>query len=102
MRPMDGVELTRRLRQIDFPAKVILPTTFETDEQTYRGFKAGIATCILKDIEIVRLVHAIPLVRSGQRIIHFHIGATLAEHVAAPSLTARYQRSHREGTVKAP
>lgn len=89
MRPIDGVQLTSAIRMLDPSARVIILTTYDTDEEVFRGFRAGIATYLLKDIDSVRLVEAIRLVHSGKRLIPSAIAARLAEHVAADALTAR-------------
>ena len=40
MRPMDGVELTRHIRELSPNARVILLTTYDTDEEIFRGLRA--------------------------------------------------------------
>ncbi len=89
MRPMDGVEFTSRLRARVHDAKVILLTTYDTDEEIFRGFRAGIATYLLKDIDIARLVDVICAVHAGHRIIDPHIAVRLAEHATSDALTGR-------------
>ena len=89
MRPMDGVEFTSRLRSRVRDAKVILLTTYDTDEEIYRGFRAGIATYLLKDIDIARLVDVILAVHAGQRVIDPAIALKLAEHASTEALTER-------------
>lgn len=89
MRPMDGVEFTSRLRSRVRDAKVILLTTYDTDEEIYRGFRAGIATYLLKDIDIARLVEVILAVHAGQRVIDPAIALKLAEHASTDALTER-------------
>lgn len=89
MRPMDGVELTQKLRRLNPKARVIMLTTYDTDEDIFRGFQAGIATYIRKDTDAANLINAVHAVHAGQRIIDPQIAAKLAEHVAGDSLTAR-------------
>jgi two-component system, NarL family, response regulator len=89
MRPMDGVEFTSRLRARVHDAKVILLTTYDTDEEIFRGFRAGIATYLLKDIDIARLVEVICAVHAGRRIIDPLIAVRLAEHATSDALTDR-------------
>lgn len=91
MRPMDGVELTTRIRSRVPDARIILLTTYDTDEEIFRGFRAGIATYLLKDIDSAHLIDVIRAVHAGQRMIEPSIALKLAEHVAADGLTARQQ-----------
>lgn len=44
MTPMDGAELTLQLRQRNHEARVILLTTYDTDEEVFRGLRAGAST----------------------------------------------------------
>jgi len=89
MRPMNGVELTEAMRRLVPDAKVILLTTYDTDAEIFRGFRAGIATYLLKDIDSAHLLASIRSVAAGERIIQPEIAVKLAEHVAAESLTPR-------------
>lgn len=89
MRPMDGIELTRRIRQIDSAARVILLTTYDTDEEIFLGFSAGIATYLLKDIESARLLDIVRQVSRGARIVPPEIASKLAMHIAQETLTDR-------------
>lgn len=91
MRPMNGVELTEAIRRRVPDARVILLTTYDTDEEIFQGFRAGVATYLLKDIDSGRLLSAIRGVHAGERIIQPEIAVKLAEHVAAESLTPRQE-----------
>jgi len=89
MRPMNGVELTEAMRRLVPDAKVILLTTYDTDAEIFLGFRAGIATYLLKDIDSVHLLASIRSVAAGERIIPPEIAVKLAEHIAADNLTPR-------------
>lgn len=89
MSPMDGAELTLALRQIDTDAKVILLTTYDTDEEVFRGPRAGASSYVLKDVGSDELVSTIKAVRAGNRVISAEIAAKLADHVASDVLTPR-------------
>lgn len=91
MRPMNGVELTEAIRRRVPDARVILLTTYDTDEEIYQGFRAGVATYLLKDIDSSQLLSAIRAVHAGKRIIQPAIAVKLAEHVATDALTARQE-----------
>ena len=89
MKPMDGVELTQAMREADPNARVILLTTYDTDEEVFRGLRAGAASYLLKDVDSVRLMDTIRVVHAGRRSISPEIAAKLADRVASDVLTPR-------------
>lgn len=89
MSPMDGVELTQAMRDEHPNARVVLLTTYDTDEEVFRGLKAGAASYLLKDVDSIALVDTIRAVHMGRKAISPEIAAKLAEHVASDALTAR-------------
>ena len=89
MSPMDGIETIGALRDIDANARIILLTTYDTEEDIYRGLKAGAASYLLKEVGIDELVDTITAVAAGEKRIPARIAAKLAEHMAKPSLTPR-------------
>ena len=89
MVPMDGAELTTRMRELDPAARVVMLTTYDTDEDVYRGLRAGAASYLLKDVHFDKLVDTICEVFSGRKSISPEIAAKLAEHVAKEALTGR-------------
>jgi DNA-binding NarL/FixJ family response regulator len=89
MSPMDGVETIGALRELDPAARIILLTTYDTEEDIYRGLKAGAASYLLKEVPLEELVETIVAVRNGEKRIPTAIAAKLAEHMAKPTLTPR-------------
>lgn len=89
MKPMDGVELTQAMRALDPNARVILLTTYDTDEEVFRGLRAGAASYLLKEVDSRRLMETIRVVHAGRKSISPEIAAKLAEHVASDVLTPR-------------
>jgi len=57
---MEGVEVVRRLRERDPRARVIVLTTYDTDEEISRALKAGAKAYVLKDISADDLVTCSP------------------------------------------
>ena len=89
MVPMDGAEVTAAIRA-EFPnARVILLTTYDTDEEVFRGLRAGASSYLLKDVAPAQLVDTVRAVYLGRKAIDPTIAAKLAEHVANDALTAR-------------
>lgn len=91
MTPMDGVALTEAIRTEDPNARVVLLTTYDTDEEVFRGLRAGAASYLLKDVDSAKLLYTIRAVHAGRKSIPAHIAAKLADHVASESLTPRQQ-----------
>jgi DNA-binding NarL/FixJ family response regulator len=64
MRVMNGVEATRRIRDVDGPPVLIL-TTFDDDDTLWGAIDAGAAGFVLKDAPAVDLIRAVRTVASG-------------------------------------
>ncbi|OMI32925.1 two component LuxR family transcriptional regulator, partial [Streptomyces sparsogenes DSM 40356] len=67
---MDGIEATRRLRAaLDEPPKVVVITTFESDEHVYDALRAGADGFLLKRTPSQAIAHAIRLVATGDSVL---------------------------------
>ncbi len=84
-----GIEATAALRQ-EFPdARIIIISTFDTDEDVYRAFQAGACGYLLKNVLGEELARAIQAVHVGQRHIPPEIARRLSEHTPGSDLTPR-------------
>lgn len=116
---MGGVAAITAVRQ-QFPtARFIILTTYDGDEDIYRGLQAGAMAYLLKDTPRQELLDTIRAVHAGQKRIPPEVAAKLTERMLGPALTEREQavldlivrgRSNKEigqelsiteGTVKA-
>jgi two-component system NarL family response regulator len=86
---MEGVEAVRRIRESDPRARVIVLTTYDTDEEIARALKAGAKAYVLKDISADDLVTCIRDVLAGKTYIAPAAAAKLAETVTRVQLTPR-------------
>jgi DNA-binding NarL/FixJ family response regulator len=86
---MEGVEAVRQIRMRDPQAKVIVLTTYDTDEDITRALKAGAKAYILKDISAGALIACIHDVLAGKTYLAPTAAAKLAEGVARVQLTPR-------------
>ncbi|MGW3571705.1 response regulator [Streptomyces sp. NPDC000941] len=67
---MDGIEATRQLRSaLEDPPKVVVITTFESDEHVYDALRAGADGFILKRTPSQAIAHAIRLVATGDSVL---------------------------------
>lgn len=89
MPEMEGVEAVRQIRALDPLAKVIILTTYDTDEDITRALKAGAKAYILKDISAEALITCIHDVLAGKTYLAPAAAAKLAEGVTRMHLTPR-------------
>ena len=86
---MEGVEAVRRIRERHPAARVIVLTTYDTDEEISRALKAGAKAYVLKDISADDLINCIRDVLAGKTYIAPAAAAKLAEGVTRVRLTPR-------------
>jgi two-component system NarL family response regulator len=92
---MEGVEAVRHIRAIDPRARVIVLTTYDTDDEISRALKAGAKAYVLKDISADDLIGCIRDVLAGKTYIAPSAAAKLAEGVTRVQLTPREMSSLR-------
>ena len=86
---MEGVEAVRRIREHDPAARVIVLTTYDTDDEISQALKAGAKAYVLKDIAAEQLLACIRDVLAGKTYIAPAAAAKLAETVTRVQLTPR-------------
>jgi two-component system NarL family response regulator len=86
---MEGVEAVRRIRELDPRARVIVLTTYDTDEEISRALRAGAKAYVLKDISAEDLISCIREVLAGKTYLAPAAAAKLAEGVTRIQLTPR-------------
>ena len=89
MPQVSGVDATIAICAEFAHARIIILTTYDGDEDIYRGLRAGAKGYLLKDAEPDELLNAIHIVHSGQQYIPPHVGAKLAQRMNNPKLTDR-------------
>lgn len=86
---MSGLEAVRSIRRLFPQAKIIVLTTYHTDEDIYQALQAGAATYLLKDTLADNLVNSVREVYRGTRPIPKEVAEKLAERITQPALTTR-------------
>jgi DNA-binding NarL/FixJ family response regulator len=86
---MDGVEAITKIRSEFMSARIILLTTYDGDEDIYRGLSAGAKAYLLKDTPCAELLATIRVVHAGQKRITAEVGTKLAERMNGTALTDR-------------
>lgn len=89
MPELDGVEAITAIRAASPQARIVVLTTYDSDEDIYRGLRAGAQGYLLKDAPAGELLSAIRSVAAGQKRIPAEVAAKLAERMVSPELTAR-------------
>lgn len=89
MPEINGVDAIIAIRQ-EFPhARIIILTTYDTDEDIFRGLQAGASGYLLKDAKMNVLLDAIRQVHAGKNYIPPEVGAKLATRLSSPKLSDR-------------
>jgi len=86
---MSGIDTLHALKRAKISVRVIILTSFETDEDIYRAVQAGAQGYLLKDAPQSDMIDAIKAVHAGKRYIPRQIAARLAERMMRTDLTAR-------------
>ncbi|HMQ35488.1 MAG TPA: response regulator transcription factor [Chloroflexaceae bacterium] len=89
---VDGPEATRRIRALDPEARILVLTTYATDEFIFAALRAGAKGYLLKDASADELAAAIAAVHAGQTHLSPEVAARLVAGVGGGGpepLTAR-------------
>jgi PAS domain S-box-containing protein len=86
---LDGVKAIYQIRGVDPNARIIVLTTYDGDEDIYRGMRAGAKSYLLKDVRCEELFQCIRQVHVGQAFLPPEIAAKLAGRMPAEELTSR-------------
>ncbi|GAA3174550.1 response regulator transcription factor [Blastococcus jejuensis] len=82
---VDGIEATRRIVAAGSTTRVLVLTTFEGEELTFRALQAGASGYLLKDAGGARLVAAVEAAAAGERPLAPEVVARLvASYVQRP------------------
>jgi DNA-binding NarL/FixJ family response regulator len=85
----DGVDAIYQIRAADPNARIIVLTTYDGDEDIYRGLRAGAKSYLLKDVRREELFQCIRQVNAGRTYVPPAIAAKLAERLPSDELTPR-------------
>ncbi len=88
---LDGVGAIGEIRRQQASARIIVLTTFDSDNEIARAIKAGAKGYLLKDARREELLDCIRKVNSGETSVPTALAAKLAESMSSESLTGREQ-----------
>jgi len=86
---MSGLETMRAIKRRKDPPRIIVLTSFDTDEDIYQAVGAGAQGYVLKSSSQEVLLEAIRHVRANKRYFPAHIAAQLSDRMARSDLTPR-------------
>ncbi len=86
---LDGVNAIYQIRAADPNARIIVLTTYDGDEDIYRGMRAGAKSYLLKDVRREELFQCIREVHAGRTFLPPAVAAKLAERLPTEELTPR-------------
>ncbi len=86
---MDGLDVITEVSTSKLPSKVIIMTTFESEEDVHRAMKAGARGYLLKDSSQEEILDAIRRVSLGETYLPARIVQKVAEGLRKPELSPR-------------
>lgn len=89
MPEMSGVEAIEAIRREDAKALIIILTTYDSDEDVYRGMRAGAKAYLLKDTHREELLSCIRAVYAGKTVVSPGVASQLASRLREEELTPR-------------
>lgn len=81
MPALNGIETLRALKQLKSPPRVIVLTSYESDEDVYEAIRAGAHGYLLKASSVEEMIEAIHDVYAGERHFPPHIASRFADRV---------------------
>ena len=86
---MDGLDVITEVNKLKLPCKVIIMTTFDSEEDVQRAMKAGARGYLLKDSSQEEILDAIRRVSLGETYLPARIVQKVAEAMRKPELSPR-------------
>jgi two-component system NarL family response regulator len=86
---MDGLGVVAELKAAKLPIKVIVMTTFESEEDVNRSLKSGVRGYLSKDSTQEEILDAIRRVSAGETYLPARIMQKVAEGLSRPVLSPR-------------
>lgn len=78
---LDGIETTRRVRQISPRTQVVVLTSYHEDVHIFPALKAGAISYILKDMKMEKLVDVLHRAVQGEVTLHPRVAARVLQNI---------------------
>jgi DNA-binding NarL/FixJ family response regulator len=86
----DGIETMLAFRQLSIPARVIVITSYESDEEIYQSVRSGAQGYLLKASPEEDMIEAIHTVFRGERYLPTDIASRFADRMPRAQLNSRH------------
>jgi NarL family two-component system response regulator LiaR len=83
---IDGIETTRRIRQISPRTKVVVLTSYHEDVHIFPALKAGAISYILKDMKMEKLVDVLHRAVQGEVTLHPRVASRVLQNIRGENL----------------
>lgn len=78
---MDGVEATRRIKNISPRTQIVILTSYYDDEHIFPALQAGAISYVLKDVKMDQLVDAVRKAAAGQATLHPRVASRIIQEL---------------------
>jgi two-component system, NarL family, response regulator LiaR len=78
---MDGVEATRRIKQVSPRTQVVVLTSYHEDVHIFPALKAGAIAYILKDMKMEKLVEVLHRALQGEVTLHPRVAMRVLQNI---------------------
>jgi two-component system NarL family response regulator len=89
MPKLDGLDVLTEVNTAKLPCKVVIMTTFESEEDVHRAMKEGARGYLLKDASQEEILEAVRSVSRGETYLPARIVQKVAEGMRKPELSPR-------------
>jgi NarL family two-component system response regulator LiaR len=86
---MDGVEATRKVKDISPRTQIIVLTSYHQDEHVFPALQAGAISYLLKDVKAGELTEAIRRAAQGEATLHPRVAARVIKQFRGEDLDKR-------------
>lgn len=78
---MDGVEATRRIKNISPRTQIVILTSYHDDEHIFPALQAGAISYVLKDVKMDQLADAVKRAAVGEATLHPRVAARIIQEL---------------------
>lgn len=90
---MDGIEVTRHIKQMDPGIKILILTSHETEEEVAAALSAGANAYCMKDTSAPRLIEVIKAVHEGAMWLDPRVASRALDIFSQDAIRLRFNRS---------
>ena len=78
---MDGVEISRRIKNLSPRTQIVILTSYYDDEHIFPALQAGAISYVLKDVKMDELVDAVKRAAVGEATLHPRVAARIIQEL---------------------